>query len=372
MNPKQLWLVDYIIASFLSLICVIIVARVTYKIWFHLFKCDKHHIFHIPCCVIRFSDRHNWIYEPSALNKVLALISSASITLSHFGFIVLWITRQFIDSLHDGKYYSFLLIPFSISIIGPTTYYLYLVTTLEYQMNSQSLIKSMVPSKFIIFIKFLIVLNLVLFICLELTWFSTNFSYVIWNIPYVTIIQITSLCIRVFDEISILYLYLSGLNNVCRYWYSKNWEEYTKHGETERSHEILIRMTRSTVIMIISFTATMIFIIWYLIKQNIFYDYTSTDTYIMADILVAVFQVIDDITYGSSIYFMFEFGYDCYRTLFNGFHQKLYRCFLIRHKNQINRSFNGKEHESTFQQSSCCCKNKEGIDYYIHIKDEEL
>ena len=80
---------------------------------------------------------------------------------------------------------------------------------------------------------------------------------------------------KIFLEISILYSYYCGLNNVAHFWYSIHWKEYDEYGKNEKTHEIIINITRCTVIIIVSFIATLAFIISCIVFDYIIISYAS-------------------------------------------------------------------------------------------------
>ena len=139
-------------------------------------------------------------------------------------------------------------------------------------------------------------------------------------------------------EISLMYLYYSGLNNVCHFWYSKEWKEYDKYGENEKIHEILIVITRCTIIVITSFFATMLHGSTKVLLINVAIKEGSQkiDSFgATLPMIVTLFCIIDNITYSLSIYFVYNFGYNGYKKICNICHNSLYSYFQKRHQKQV-------------------------------------
>ena len=63
--------------------------------------------------------------------------------------------------------------------------------------------------------------------------------------------NVVSIILDLLIRLNFLYLYYLGLNNLCHYWYSKQWKEFEQFGETERIHEILITLITRTIVSVI-------------------------------------------------------------------------------------------------------------------------
>ena len=172
----------------------------------------------------------------------------------------------------------------------------------------------------------------------------------------------------------LLYLYYSGLNNLCHFWYSIYWEEYQENGENEKIHEILIVITRCTVIVIASCIATILKVTWSIFTVSVLSVYASYGVYVISECIISLLLVVDNITYALSIYFVYNFGYAQYRKLCNICHIKMYKFFQSRHQKQVgNGAFDGEKYQSNSKQNvhcSCLCTGIKSIDKNESVQNE--
>ena len=170
------------------------------------------------------------------------------------------------------------------------------------------------------------------------------------------------------------------INNLCHFWYSQYWKEYQENGKNEKIHEILIVITRCSVIVIASCIATALKLTWAVFTVSVLEVYASYGVAVIGNCIVALLLVADNLTYVLSVYFVYNFGYDHYRKLCNFCHIKMYKYFQSRHQKQVeNGAFDGEKYQQINKQNKCCCcinsknesvRNQNNVDHIINHKNK--
>ena len=301
---------------------------------------------------------HNWIIEPSSINKKYAIASPSFIVLARILYLIMIPLMTFLDcsSLH---YFADSII-ITLGMIGQRCYFLYLLTTLEYQIKAQEMIRNVVSMRWIYLVKLLIILSIFISIIAVIIYLVASNEWDYDQIPYTLLTTISGTICKLLTEIILCYLYIKGLNNISHFWYSKQWREYQKYGSIDKVHETLIVMTRCTVIIIISMITSILCSGYGIVFNYIDTEYHLSEAYvILLKTIGALWDVLDDITYVVSIYFVYDFGYSSYRKWCNKCHLLLYGCYERRYQRQLESgAFNGNEwksHKSTPNNKCCKC-----------------
>eukprot|EP01084_Bolivina_argentea_P272191 463362_1 len=316
----------------------IVIACIGWKIYENLFKFN-----------------HNWIIKPSTQNKYYAIFAPI------FKCAHLWISASItcIHLAYPDTYKLLMILTIINSIIGAIgslCHYLYFVSTLAYQMEKEPLIKNMISNKSIIFIKVLCCkLHIDGYVIMVLYAEKHSISNTIYIIACIDGVIDWMLDLTI--QSVLLRLYISGLNNICHWWYSKRWDEYEKYGDTPKIHEILIVITRTTVIVSITLLMHFIFIlIEFCIAIYFMSPYFDALGMFVLNIIHSILTNINYIFAALSIYFIYDFGYDDYRVCCSICHVKMYMKCYERHKNEIiNGTFDGDKYRSNINR---CCWNK--------------
>ena len=120
------------------------------------------------------------------------------------------------------------------------------------------------------------------------------------------------------------HIYIKALQVYAKWWRSKCWQESGDHGTNEREHEILIRITRFSVVCSM---AAFIDITTNAFDTASFYD----DSHIIW-IIASFIEPMYDLILVSSIYFTFEFGYAPYLKIYGKCHSWCYTKSLSAYK----------------------------------------
>ena len=258
---------------------------------------------------------HNWIIQPSQKTKISAIIGSVTPVISSFFnvlvFILLW---------YDSPVFMYLSLAVNFTnAIGSRFYYYYLTFNIKNEMDQNEIIKYAVSKiSVILLIVYLIIdiLYLMVTTSIDITYYASdglneNTMAVIWNIDDIYVIFTTFIL-----DFLLLYIYIGSLFKYAKWWRRKNWQESEKYGFNEREHEILIRITRFTVVC----TMVAIFDILCAVFGH-FIDYN-----VGLFITDGVLNQLSSLIRVSSIYFSFEFGHAAYLKTYGKIH---YRCSKI-------------------------------------------
>ena len=323
------------LSAFLDFVEFIIAIIVTYYLYYHFYQCKKSYINCIFVWCIGFSDRHNWINEPSSLNKITAILSSFLYSLKGISWTIL-ITLQLTWIISEETYKYSSLIPGVMWDIATTLYFYYLIITLKDGIKIHPVSQvATVSNKLIVIAHILIVLNCCRMIILQYLFVITDYNPFYKDIPYIFISDIMDGVIRVSLELLLLFLYCLRLNRICQSWFRKCTSEYGKYGETQRIHETLIAMTRGIVCIIISSIITIINVIWSIANYYFVGKGASYSVAMLGYSMITLFSVLDDLSSVLSMYFIYEFGYDTYRKYLGRCHENVYDFCKRRHNKQF-------------------------------------
>ena len=364
------------------LIATWIIAIIVCQIFSNLFRFKTKWICNlIPIPTIIFSNKYEstWIIEPSPANKIHAISAATFMCLTYFTRCIQYIAAVVEEvlgychitpdpSLDYERYYEYWIQTASeqFRIIGHTFYFLYLLSTLKYHMKQSQLIESMISKKCIVLVKICIIFNLLLFIASSALWIYLQYgSVIIDGIPFLAIKDLVSVFIKIMMEFSLFSLYFNGFNNVAHYWYRERNKEYKKYGTNMKVHEILLTITRCSVLMIISIVCGLISH-GYLMFLHM-YVYPKQDTvmkgvfaYPIFDAVCMIFNGIDDISYSLSIYWMYPFGHREYEFILGCCHRKMYKYCERKHDKSFKKdSFDGKTYRDIW--CLCCTKSRKDV-----------
>ena len=200
-------------------------------------------------------------------------------------------------------------------------------------MSAEPLFETTVSKMLLRLLKLMIFLNVTLVIILEIFWYLSDFDYHYYHqIPYFLIYEIFKAIYILCMESGLLYTYLKGLKNIAYDWYKKRAWEYEQCGETQRGHQILICVTRCTVICVISCVTTLVYVLWKSVWLYIIHTYAASNVYAIGYCINEVMIIMDIITYTLCIYFIYDFGYEDYLKLCNCCHVRMYSYCKQRHQ----------------------------------------
>ena len=88
--------------------------------------------------LIKLHDDQNWIIKPSFSNQLFATVSAVSYVISFTAWIILYslYIPQYID---NRTYFTIWPIADAFRVIGTSSYFFYVISTLEYQMTADTL-----------------------------------------------------------------------------------------------------------------------------------------------------------------------------------------------------------------------------------------
>eukprot|EP01084_Bolivina_argentea_P064436 117522_1 len=357
-----------IIVPFLQSIFFFCIIR---KIWMNLYQCTRYRI--------QFSKTHNWIAEPSSSNKIYALLCPTVLLLCSISVCILYMI-QILQCLPPGNaIISPTIIPYDmfqdalngvniISQFSNISYHLYLLSTIEYHRHLDDLMKIAISNKCILFVKCIIIINIIIFIINEIWWYMAHpYPQIMDNkhiIPmkFQQISHIFGTINTIIIQFSFIFMYLSGFNNVAHFWYSKCWMEYNEYGETHKIHELLIIMTRATVMVAMASLTALLRQCTSITLDN-FKQYGADISNLRYSINIvailafiqAIFGCINIFTKNLAIYFIYDFGYNDYRKCCNYCHLKVYYWSKRRHQNQVrNGQFDGNLYKANNNNNNNC------------------
>lgn len=321
----NLLLIQNIIIVIFQSLSEIIFVYILYKIICNLYT--------ISCGHIGFSDRHTWIIEPSSANKIYALLSMTFMVLSNFYFLIMIgvIWNYSPDFSMHSTYFIYFEVYLAFRISARSFYFLYVISTLEYQRKACDLMQQVISNNQICFIKVVWCIYFLNNIVAQLIlWAPNNFSNDLNGFPYVIIVTVIAIAANLIMETFALYLYTKGLNHIANYYHRRDREEFENYGTTERIHEALIESTTVTVMLIISFIANLLPDVLNLIQIYGLKD-SSAVVWTIFDTAGFMFVCIDYVTWALSIYFIYKFGHDEYRKYCSFCHDKVYSYCKRRH-----------------------------------------
>ena len=136
-------------------------------------------------------------------------------------------------------------------------------------MKHEFLIRRSISNRPVYCVIIMLILNFLLFVAwlvvINIGSFNANYEY--HHFPYLVAYAILKVILNILIDITILYTYIKGLNIVSYFWFTTNRNEFEKYGETERMHEILIIITRCSVICILSMSVNIMYFIWYVVYR---------------------------------------------------------------------------------------------------------
>lgn len=264
----------------------------------------------------------NWIIQPSKKSKLAAIACISIILLSSYIFIPYYLVNVLVSEEIANYFW------YASNIVGSFRYrfyYFYLLFNIQDEMKQNKIIQHAIQNIVVHLLTIAIVIDFVwcvVYDCLRM--------YIIYSgsngLPDVDTVDIIYGIIEtVILDGAFLFIYVRSLRIYANWWRQKCWQESEKYGITQREHEVLIRITRFTVIC--SMTA-LIDIISNLLDQYLYYDVSM-----MVWILSLIFDQMVNVVLVSSIYFSFEFGYDSYLKVYGKCHTYCYERSASKSKN---------------------------------------
>ena len=123
-------------------------------------------------------------------------------------------------------------------------------------------------------------------------------------------------------------------------------------GFNQRIHELLLKMTRCSVCMIISVFFMAILEVYLILCDAYIYPYVfagrPAQIQTPFDILCMILYALDDITYLLGIYWIYEFGHKTYEYVLGCCHRKMYKFCEKRLDGSLKN-----------ESGSCCCSCRE-------------
>ena len=269
---------------------------------------------------------HNWAnFSPSKWNRFYAVSSVALLSIARFTYFVVYLVCR--TSLSAQTKFLWTIIPDILLVLGHTFYYLYLATTLRYHITADpGMLMPAISMKLIKFIEALAFVMLISYFVYFYLYYITNASRYIDGIPDISIFFIWLFVAKVIlIEIAILYSYYCGVKRIAQYHYvSVDVQEYGSDSNG-KINELLTKMARGTVGVVTSSIATFVSVIVIII---VYYVHWNNDNwqYVFAHSAMYLVQVIDDITFGLSVYLIYPFAYhDFYLKICGKCHRSMYR-----------------------------------------------
>ena len=178
----------------------IILPWIIYKLQINLFQCKLCNI---------FSKKHTWIIQPSKFNKFLGITTIILMLINavrSLSILVLGLSGVISFDNDDVETIEGIIDGITVGLFN-TTYFLYLISTLEYQRIQQFLIQSSVPWSLIICMKIIALSYFVIFVC----------NRIITSTPLDTVYIIDKLLSHLTIQILVTYLFIRGLRNVAKH-----------------------------------------------------------------------------------------------------------------------------------------------------------
>ena len=220
--PLVLW--DFIIDCSIYTLFISLNIFITHKIFSNLYQCGVVNIRNSNVCRIKFSNKLNWIIQPSRPNKIYALLTTAINTTNYFTQLVmlllfLSIALQYPNN--PSNRYLCLIMDSVYAVLKAWSrifYFLFIVSNLEYHMNAHTIFESAISKKLWKITKYslyYLFFHDVMFGAAGLIDGALyGFEYFdgrIKGCPYKLLFTTTNLIIITFTEFTLFYLYHSDL-----------------------------------------------------------------------------------------------------------------------------------------------------------------
>ena len=307
-------------------ITMIICAVMAKKIFTNLFGFD----FRCGCCII-FKDKHNWIVSPSSMTRITAILSLVLYTLSACSAMCFDIFNIIHPDNKTPGLYAEIISP-AFKILARVCYYFYMLSTLKSQLIREPLFLRMMPKHFLYIISIVIVSDIILCSIFAVFFIGYAFRYFHdFNMSLFAIIYQSyhALC-DLFATVTLFALYTNGLSKINQWWYSVRDQDYNQYGESQKMHELLILITRCSVICCVTMVTNIVLIICAFIRKFIF---MNTKYIPISNIVHTVILNIDIISFSLAVYIVFDFGYEIYRKVCGSCHERLNKICQNRYEN---------------------------------------
>lgn len=323
-NPEWMKITSLIVNCITMIICMFI-AR---KIFLNLFGFKY-------CCCIVFRDKHNWIVSPSNLTRITALLALLLYTFSTGAALCFDILNLVDPDEKTLGLYAQIIAP-GFKFLARDFYYFYMLSTLRSQLKREPLIVKMMPKNFLYIITIVIVSNIILWlICgtLFIGWSFKYFNGIDMSLFEIIYQSFHAFC-DIFATLTLFVLYINGLNEMNKWYLSM---QNDKFGGSQKMHEILILISRCSVICCVTMITNLILIICEFLKNYLFDQH---EEYIsVSNIIHTIIVNIDIIIYSTAIYMVFDFGYGVYRRFCGCCHEHLRKSCQNRHTKHIQTEY---------------------------------
>ena len=284
-------------------------------------------VFCVLLCKHLYCIDHNWIIPPGQKSKITATISSIAYMIAPLAMLPMWISLAFDRSNFNAYYYYTTDIDVISGAIGSSCYYYYLYFNIRDEMQQNQVIKHATSTVSIVILKLLLMINF-LYGVISLSYLQYDYfissnierTNIFYNIDGIWMLIETLLL-----DILFLFVYIRSLHHYARWWRGKSWQESSRYGINEREHEILIRITRFTVVSMTAALMDVICIIW-----SYIWPYDPTTISLM---IYFIINPLSNMIHVSSIYFSFEFGHSAYLKVYKKIHSCCYRSATSRYRN---------------------------------------
>ena len=330
-EEAPLW--NIIISLLLNLVVMIFCTVIWRKLFLNLFGCRG--------CCITFSDRHNWIVAPTKVTRTTAILSVIFYSLAACVAMCFDIFNFFSFETKTFGLFAQILSP-ALEYLARVLYYFYMISTLESQLKREPLFTKMISRKFLYIMSIVIVSNIILWIVFCVMFIGTAFEHFhdFDMRLFGTIYNFIHALSDIFTDMSLFYLYIRGLSKVNEWWYLKRCAEYKQYGETQKMHEMLIMLTRCSVVCCVTMMTSLLFIIYEFCQYFIVMRVGGAADYIpMFNIIHTLLTNIEIMTYSLAIYVIFDFGYGIYRKICDYCHNKLYEYCQTKHQDHIQKEY---------------------------------
>ena len=109
-----------------------------------------------------------------------------------------------------------------------------------------------------------------------------------------------------FLDVTLFGLYYQGLHIYAIYWNSSQRQEFNENNDTQRSHELMIKITRFFISFVFSVTIDIALAI---INITFYYGVKSSTA---SDLFLTIFGDINGLSFLIAVYFTHEFGHIAY------------------------------------------------------------
>ena len=206
-------------------------------------------------------------------------------------------------------------------------------------MNKGIHFLKMMPKNFLYLISIVIVSNIILWLICGILFIGWSFRY-FHNLD-MSLFEIIYQSFHAFCDIfatgTLFVLYINGLSKINEWYLSMQYQEYNKFGESQKMHEILILISRCSVICCVTMVTNLLLIICEFLKNYLFAEHQ--DYIAVSNIMHTIIVNIDIITYSLAVYMVFDFGYGVYRRLCGCCHEQLRKKCQNRHQRHIQKEY---------------------------------